>query len=152
MQIERHLEISKSRTASSPGSHARQSRGRPTQVSSHKTSPSFSQARAAWRLSSFPDSCSADSLFGPLTTWRDAPVGRPLLSMKTAMVVLNRDEHQVMRLIKQSALVWAFDVRRAASQRAAVRIFGPCLAEDLAAREPPGPEPRDLEEVLHAIL
>jgi hypothetical protein len=72
--------------------------------------------------------------------------------MKTAMVVLNRDEHQVMRLIKQGALAWAFDVRRASSQRAAVRIFRPCLAEDLETHEPPGPDPRDLEEVLHAIL
>src|SRR5216683_3436147 len=72
--------------------------------------------------------------------------------MKTAMVVLNRDERQVMRLIKQGALAWAFDVRRSSSQRAAVRIFGPCLAEDLETREPPGPDPRDLEEVLHAIL
>src|SRR5713101_9707999 len=83
---------------------------------------------------------------------RHSPVGRPLLSMKTAMVVLNRDERQVMRLIKQGALAWAFDVRRASSQRAAVRIFRPCLAEYLEAPEPPGPAPRDLEEVLHAIL
>jgi hypothetical protein len=79
-------------------------------------------------------------------------VSRPLLSMKTAMVVLNRDERQVMRLIKQGALAWAFDVRRASSQRAAVRIFRPCLAEYLETPEPPGPDPRNLEEVLHAIL
>ncbi len=72
--------------------------------------------------------------------------------MKTAMVVLNRDEHQVMRLVKQGALAWAFDVRRASSQRAAVRIFRPCLAEYLSTPEPPGPDPRDLEAVLHAIL
>src|SRR5712692_613445 len=142
MQVERHLEISKSGTASSPGSRAVPSRRGPTQVSSHRSAPSFSQARAAWRLSSFPDSCAPDSLFGPLTTLGNAPVGRPLLSMKTAMVVLNRDEHQVMRLIKQAALTWAFDVRRASSQRAAVRIFRPCLAEDLVAHEPPGPDPR----------
>src|SRR5713101_9562517 len=83
---------------------------------------------------------------------RHSPVGRPLLSIKTAMVVLNRAEHQVMRLIKQGALAWAFDVRRASSQRAAVRIFRPCLAEYLATHKPPDPVTRDLEEVLQAIL
>jgi len=78
-------------------------------------------------------------------------VGRPLLSMKAAMVVLNRDERQVMRLLKHGAFAWAFDVRRASSQRATARIFRPCLAER-ETPEPPGPDPRDLEEVLHAIL
>src|SRR5438034_11578428 len=118
MQVERHLEIRKSGTATSRGSRAKQSRREATRVSRRKPSRSFSQARASFRLSSFPDSCSPDSLFGPLTTLGNAPVGRPLLSMKTAMVVLNRDEHQVMRLIRQGALAWAFDVRRASSQRA----------------------------------
>src|SRR5712692_4084176 len=46
MQIERHLEIRKSGTATSPGSRARQSRRGPTQVSRRKPSRSFFQARA----------------------------------------------------------------------------------------------------------
>src|SRR6266581_5486892 len=46
MQVERHLEISKSGTASSPGSRGKKSKRGPTQVSSLRSAPSFSQARA----------------------------------------------------------------------------------------------------------
>lgn len=87
-----------------------------------------------------------------MPTLRNSAESRPLLSMKTATAVLDRDEHQVMRLIKDGALVWAFDVRRSASRRSAVRIFRPYRETYLGTDEPPGSAPRDLEGVLDAIL
>src|SRR2546428_5962944 len=46
MQVERHLEISKSGTASSPGSPAKKSKRGPTQVARRKPARTFPQARA----------------------------------------------------------------------------------------------------------
>lgn len=57
----------------------------------------------------------------------DLPVSRPLIPLEAAMVMLDRDEDQVLYLIEAGGLTFAWDIRSQDAERREVRVWRDCI-------------------------
>lgn len=58
-----------------------------------------------------------------LLTGLTLPSSRPLIPIEAAMVILDRNEDEVLAAVESGALAWAWDIRRAGSERREIRIW-----------------------------
>ncbi len=77
------------------------------------------------------------------------PVSRPLVPIEAAMVMLDRDEDQVLCLIEAGGLTYAWDIRSQNAERREVRIWRDCLLASING----SPQPEHPEDtVLNSLV
>jgi hypothetical protein len=52
---------------------------------------------------------------------------RPLIPLEAAMVILDKEEDEVLSLMETGQLCWAWDIRGAQAERREIRIWQKCL-------------------------
>jgi len=81
---------------------------------------------------------------------------RPLVPLAAAMLFLNKNSKQVLALIEDGQLRWAFDIRRAGVERREVRVLRQSLFEFTGLHAPPTERAGDTEtefaEIMEKIL
>ncbi|MFO1461249.1 MAG: hypothetical protein U1G08_17835 [Verrucomicrobiota bacterium] len=58
-----------------------------------------------------------------LLTGLTLPSSRPLIPIEAAMVLLDRNEDEVLAAVESGALAWAWDIRRSGAERREIRIW-----------------------------
>jgi hypothetical protein len=68
------------------------------------------------------------------------PTTRPLIPAEMVMVMLDRDEDQVLTMIESGALTWAWDIASADAERREIRVWRECMAAELSGLPQPDPD------------
>jgi hypothetical protein len=71
------------------------------------------------------------------------PASRPLIPLEAAMVMLDRDEDDILASIEMGGLTWAWDIRSADAERREIRIWRDCIVAHLNGDRQPDAEAAD---------
>lgn len=82
------------------------------------------------------------------------PISRPLLPLEVVMVLLDRNEDDVLALIDTGELSWAWDIRTPAADRREIRVWRDDVLRhlDRTSRGIRPADPLPLDQVMTAIL
>lgn len=78
------------------------------------------------------------------------PTERPLIPVEAAMVLLDRDEDEVLGAVESGTLAWAWDIRREGADRRELRIWRDSLLELLSGTR--GTAKMEAGQVLASML
>jgi hypothetical protein len=77
------------------------------------------------------------------------PVSRPLVPIEVAMVMTDRDEDEVLAMIEDGHLAWAWDIKSEGAERREIRIWRDSLLMHLTGgRQPTQTEDQVLDGLL----